>query len=303
MTDAQADHVADETRMAWARQSLQATTGSIEGRWYATDTREPIRDETLRDALIPSGAVKEREGLSTTSPKPRYSLAPEFAALLDPALGDEELRSAVEAWQKANLSAAALARVAIVRQGAVATPEGVLVQSPNRETRRMAPGPSSVISKAVIEEFAPRFLKDPGVIWLSESRNQVVARDNKLAQAIGLTIQPDRNLPDIILVDLEPPLLVFVEAVATAGPISESRRGSLLAIATEAGFNEHHTAFVTAYEDRDHPSFKRTASSLAWRSFAWFVSEPDKIVVLQEGGNGSQSLLSELLDGGSRSNL
>ena len=39
----------------------------------------------------------------------------------------------------------------------------------------------------------------------------MVARDERLAQDIGLTIQPDRNLPDLILVDLRPtePLLVF----------------------------------------------------------------------------------------------
>ena len=86
----------------------------------------------------------------------------------------------------------------------------MLVTFPNGETRDMEPGPSSVISKAVVEEFAARFLEQPGVIWLSESRNQVVARDDRLAQAIGLAIDPGRNLPDLILVDLGPtePLLI-----------------------------------------------------------------------------------------------
>ena len=68
----------------------------------------------------------------------------------------------------------------------------------------MEPGPSSVISKAVDEEFAPKFLENSGVIWLSESRNQVVARDDRLARDIDLTIRQDRNLPDLILVDLGP---------------------------------------------------------------------------------------------------
>ena len=72
--------------------------------------------------------------------------------------------------------------------------------------------------------------------WLRP--NQVVARDDELAQAIGLRIEPDRNLPDAILVDLGPaePLLVFVEIVASAGPVSDARLAALLAIATEAGF-------------------------------------------------------------------
>ena len=70
-----------------------------------------------------------------------------------------------------------------------------------RERLRLEPGPSSVISRAAAEDFAPRFLEQRGVIWLSESRNQVVARGDGLAQEIGLTIQPGRNLPDLILVD------------------------------------------------------------------------------------------------------
>ena len=125
----------------------------------------------------------------------------------------------------------------------------------------------------------------------------MVARDDRLAQEIGLTIQPDRNLPDLILVDLGPvePLLVFVEVVATAGPVSEARQTALMAIATEAGFSEGQVAFLTAYADRDDTAFKATASELAWRSFAWFMSEPDHIVVLRGGADAEQVRLSELI--------
>ena len=94
-----------------------------------------------------------------------------------------------------------------------------------------------MISKAVVEEFAPGFLEQPSVIWLSESRNQVVARDDRLAKAIGLAIDPGRNLPDLILVDIGPknPLLVFVEVVATDGSVNETRRVALMGIANKAG--------------------------------------------------------------------
>ncbi len=161
----------------------------------------------------------------------------------------------------------------------------------------MEPGPSSIISKAVVEEFAPRFLKNPGVIWLSESRNQVVARDDQLAQAIGLTIQPDRNLPDIILVDLGPsePLVVFVEVVATAGPVSESRKEALMAIATDAGFNPNQVAFVTAYADRDDSAFKASVSELAWNSFAWFMSEPDHFLVFRQSIGAQNVWLADMV--------
>ena len=298
MTDVQAASTDEEDRAAWRDHSMQPSKDEIPGRWYAVNTREPIRDETLREGLVRTGAVREREGLPTTSPKPRYALDPEFAALFAPELKGEALESAIATWQEANLSTGALARIAILRQAVVAGERRVLVRFTDGETRHMYPGPSSVIAKAVVEEFTLRFLERPGVIWLSESRNKVVARDDLLAQSIGLHIDPDRNLPDIILVDLGPtePSLVFVEVVATAGQISETRRHVLTELAADAGFTESQVAFVTAYPDRSHPAFRQSVSELAWWSFAWFTSEQDHIVALHKGGEDKGLKLSVLME-------
>ena len=72
----------------------------------------------------------------------------------------------------------------------------------------------------------------------------------------------------LILVDLGPaePLLIFVEVVA-------------------------------AYANRDDGAFKGSVSEPAWRSFAWFVSEPDHIMVLHRGADAGRALLSELMRG------
>lgn len=296
-SDAQAALESDSDRAAWLELSMHPAAGDIDGRWYAANTREPIRDETLREGLVRIGAVKEREGLPTTSPRPRYALASDFAALFGPSLTEDALKVLIEEWRAANLSPSAQARLAIMRRGAVAGDRRVLVTFPNGETRHMEPGPSSVISKAVVEEFAPRYLGQPGVIWLSESRNQVVTRDDRLARDIGLVIEPDKNLPDLILVDLDPvePILMFVEVVATAGPVTEGRQAALMAIATEAGFGEGQVAFLTAYSDRDASAFKGSMSELAWRSFAWFMSEPDHIVALHSGIGAERLRLSDLM--------
>jgi hypothetical protein len=101
-------------------------------------------------------------------------------------------------------------------------------------------------------------------------------------------------LPDIILVDLAPdtPLLVFVEAVATEGPISESRQAALLKLATDAGYERQDVAFVSAFMDRASSAFRKVCSELAWGSFAWFATEPDLIVGYF--GKAQHTLLSEL---------
>ena len=303
MTDEQAARMTQTEREAWLLESMSRSRGDIPGRWYSVNTREPIRDETLRNGLVEVGAVVVRPGLATTSPEPRYALADQFAALFDPVPGGPELNDAIKQWQDTNLSAAALARVAIVRQGAVSQDQQVPVRLPNGEVRNMAPGPSSLITKAVLEEFVPRFLVQPGLIWLSESGNQVVTQDDQLARAVGLIIEPDRNLPDLILVDLrangaESPdrtLLVFVEMVATAGAVSASRRDALLQIATNAGFDGGDVTFVSAFEDRNRSAFRQSVGGLAWGSFAWFASEPDNIVRMHLGDVLQPTRLAELM--------
>lgn len=287
MTDAIASQSGSEARRTYAADAMKPGYRPPGTRWYADNTREPIRDETLREGLVAIGAAFSRNDLPTTSSKPRYTLKADLAALFDPDLTGDALDQQIADWRKQNLNKEVLARIAIRRRGAAASKDGVLVTFPNEETRRLVPGPSSIVSKAVIEEFARMFLADPAVLWLSESGNKVVARDEEIARLIGLHIEADKNLPDIILVDLagDKPLLVFVEVVATDGPMTERRRDALHALTDRAGFDRRHVAFVTAYADRDTAAFKKTVPSLAWGSFAWFMSEPDKLIGMHNVGD------------------
>lgn len=297
MTDAQAKRTSEVERLDWAKESLRSSKGEIPGRWYAVNTRESIRDDTIRAGLIANGVVVEREGLPITSSTPRYALRKSFAALFDAKLTSKALDSAIASWQSEHLTAGALARITMVRRGAAAGGDHLLVKFPSGETRRLPPGPSSVISKAVIEGFAPRFLGNPGVVSLSESRNKIVSRDDELAKAIGLQIKVEKSLPDIVLVDLAPnhPLLVFVEVVATDGPVTKERKRALSELAKGAGFPPQHVAFVTAYLDRSHPAFKKTIDALAWGSFVWLASEPEHLICLYEGSPQAAGTLSDWL--------
>jgi hypothetical protein len=294
MTDRQAIKNDDAHRRAYAKGAIKE---KIPGkRWYADNTREPIRDETLRDGLMQVGAVVGRDDLATTSGSPRYALKAGFAHLFDPGLSGTALEKAILDFQNKHLSKSALARLTIVRAGATARSSGVRVTFPNGDTRQIAPGPSSFITRSVVEVFAPKFLENPAVLWLSESGNKVVLRDDSIANALNLKIEVDRNLPDLIFADLGPadPLLIFVEVVATDGAMTARRREALFKLTDAAGFDRRSVVFLTAYSDRESTGFRKTVSQLAWGSFAWFASEPDQIVILRSGGT-SGSRLSDLI--------
>ncbi len=131
MTDEQAKKGDPGSRLAYAKEALKPGFHTPGHRWYADNTREPIRDETLREGLVATGAVHLRTDLPTTSSKPRYALTPSFAALFEPGLKSDEIELAIETWRTANLSRGALARIAIQQSGAAASKDGVVVTFPN----------------------------------------------------------------------------------------------------------------------------------------------------------------------------
>jgi len=189
-------------------------------------------------------------------------------------------------WQKRYLSTAELARVRIMQERQAG--EGaVSVTMPNGERRNLATGNSSLIAKAVIEQFAARFLRQPAVLWISESGNKVVLQDDRLMRDLGLPIDQQRLLPDLVLADLgrENTLLVFVEIVYSDGPVTEARKGELLKMTEAAGYEHQHVAFISAFERRDSPPLKGRLSGIAVDTLVWCMAEPDLLIWLGEKQN------------------
>ena len=287
MSDEQAQLLSDEDRQIWVNHALSSKKERPANTWYAPNSREPVRDETLRYGFIALGAVVERGGLPVTTPLPKYTMTESFAALFDENLSPGDMQSAIASWQKAHLNSAALSRIRLLSANAAAANEGkIRATLPNAGVIILESGPSGVIGKSVIENFAPQFLANPAVLWLSQSGEKVGI---DLASQLKLKIDPSKTLPDVILVDLgtkidgSEMLFVFVEIVASDGPINSLRKEKLTQIAIEAGFNSEHLAFVTAFQDRSSPAFKKAMPELAWGSYAWFCSEPDNIVELKDG--------------------
>jgi hypothetical protein len=298
MSDAQAAEHAADARARYRASMASSRPVNPPGRWYAENSREGPRDESIRQGLVPVNAMVEKPGVAITSPKGRYALQAEFAALLRPGLSGDALEHEAAEWRRRNLSPAALARAALVRASASTSSANISVQCPGGPSFILPPGPSPMITKAVIEVFAPAFLGNPRVAWVSDSASKQPFRDAPLENALGISLDAAKLLPDVVLVDLDPPgrtgevLLVFVEVVASDGPMTDQRQRALLDLIAAAprAYRPADAAFVTAYSERGAAPARRTMPGLAWRSFAWFVSEPDKLVQLHDGSTASRKL-------------
>ncbi len=88
----------------------------------------------------------------------------------------------------------------------------------------------------MVEEFAGRFLAKPAVVWISSSAVKAFS-DDTLNRVLKIKLNVGSLLPDVVLVDLAGPglKLVFVEVVATDGPVTERRRARLLTLLVRDG--------------------------------------------------------------------
>jgi hypothetical protein len=285
MTDAQAKRNGMRQRIEWwnAMRRSRPRGEVIPGRWYADNSREQIRDETFR-VWKQYGALIE-DHLPTTSSKPRYQLAGDFADLFNPGLGSAALRRLIREWQSSHLSGGARARIELLRRQTVGE-QGSAVKFPDGTTRTLSVGPSTVLLRAVVEEFAPRFLVKPVVLTLTESRRRFAYED--IEQLRHLELEPSPRLtPDAILADLGTKSgalrLVFLECVATAGVMSDERVRSIKEWLSDAGFSECELVFGTVFADRGRGEYRKYASELAWGTLVWFASEPGALVLLLGG--------------------
>jgi hypothetical protein len=279
MTDGLSVIEEPEVRLGFYKQVPKSSNEA----WYADNSREGARDEGVRRGLIPLNAMVKRQGVDTTSSKGRYALHPDFAALFNPALTGAALLAAIEGWQTTYLTGAARARAALA---GTMDDEGITVIHPQGGSTVLPPGESPLITKAVVEEFAKRFLAKPAVVWISDSAIKKFS-DDKLNQVLQIKLDVASLLPDVVLVDLARPglKLVFVEVVSTDGTVTEQRKADILKLlaASPMGYKPEDAVFVTAYRDRGSKPVPKALRELAWNSFAWFMSEPDHLVQMHDG--------------------
>lgn len=281
-TAEQARRVGIGERRAWLAAAFKPGHRPAGKRWYADNSRESIRDDLMRARLLAMGIIGRKEGVATTSSAPVYYLRAAFADLFDPTLSGAAMQRAMADWRATHLGSSTLKRMALKAQGALARQGDVFIEMPDGTRMRVSAGPSSPILQAMVEAFAPRWLRKPVVLWISASDRKAHPQFVQLAASIGLSFDAGNELPDLILADLADPVrFLFCEIVATDGPVTAQRKAALTDIARRSGIDTEQLHFVTAFQDREAAAFRKTFSRIAPDSDIWFSTEPDLILELR----------------------
>lgn len=141
------------------------------------------------------------------------------------------------------------------------------------EMIRLSPGKHSELIKAIIEEFATRFVPGSTLIYAGDTGKKWGYFDQEMLAKLGVTVGSHGKMPDVVLYYPEKEWLLLIEAVTSHGPIDGNRYDELaqLFAGSAAGL-----VYVTAIPSRS--LMTRYGRAVAWETEVWCADAPSHLV-------------------------
>lgn len=237
------------------------------GREYAPNTRETFRRQTMHQLVAAGIALynPDEPARPVNSPKAVYQIEPDTLALL---------RSfATAAWNK-NLAAYLENRQTLTdRYAKERDMQKLPVTLATGDTIRLSPGKHSELIKAIVEEFAPRFVPGGVLVYVGDTGDKWVYFDKDLLGKLGILVDGHGKMPDVVIYCPKREWLLLVESVTSHGPVDGKRHAELAALfaASTAGL-----VYVTAFPSRS--VMTRYLREIAWETEVWCADAPSHLI-------------------------
>jgi hypothetical protein len=237
------------------------------GKQYAPNTRETFRRQTMHQLVAAGIALynPDNPARPVNSPKAVYQIEPDTLKLLR--------KFGTAAWVK-NLAAYLKNRKTLTARYARAREMQKLpVKLATGETMRLSPGDHSELIKAIIEEFAPRFVPGGALIYAGDTGEKWGYFDKQLLAKLGVEVDGHGKMPDVVLYYPERGWLLLVESVTSHGPVDGKRHDELarLFAGSTAGL-----VYVTAFPSR--AVMTRYLGEIAWETEVWVADAPSHLI-------------------------
>ncbi len=149
----------------------------------------------------------------------------------------------------------------------------VAVTLPDGTILSLSPGRHNKLQRLVLEEFAPRFIEKPVLIYFGDTADKHLSICESTLKALNIPVTEHDKLPDVVIFSPVRNWIFLIEAVATHGPISPKRHFELENMLSGCPCGRVYvTAFLTF---RD---FRRYAEEIVWESEVWIVQTPDHLI-------------------------
>jgi len=234
---------------------------------YKWGSRETVRRQTMHQFVDAGIALynPDKPDRPPNSPSAVYQIEPSALKLLRTFDTDD--------WHE-NLTAYLAQRQTLTAQYARERKQKLIpVQiAPGKEIT-LSPGEHSALIRAIIEKFAPRFVRGGVLIYAGDTGKKFAYYDAVLLSKLGVTIDPHGKMPDVVLYYPEKNWLLLVEAVTSHGPVDGKRHAELrrLFAKSSAGL-----VYVTAFPTR--AIMARYLGDIAWETEVWVADAPTHLI-------------------------
>ena len=241
--------------------ALDAGAGSGYKKSYAENSRETFRKQAIHH--FRNAAFIEDNGKSTNSPDYRYRLTEEFLAVIR-GNGTTEVVSQFLSNHESLIS------IYASKKKFQKIPVTI-----NGKDLSFSVGKHNELQKAIIEEFGARFAPGAECLYVGDTIEKDLVKNEKRLSELGFEITLHDKMPDVVLYREDKNWLYFIESVTSVGPMDDKRIIELQELTKNVKSGK---IFVTAF--LDFKTFKKFSESLAWDTEVWIADVPDHMIHL-----------------------
>lgn len=244
---------------------------TFENTYYAENISLGSYDDIRRKdllLLVQAHVVLNSSSLdtqATNNPTRGYALNPLFAGLLRDYRTKKWKQSLQHYKQQVELLKEELEHKRNLEKIPVVLPSGVELE--------LSAGEHNLLQKQIVEDFLPRFGMGSEVLYIGDTSNKFLYMNKDVLEQIGFFTLEHEELPDVVAYCQERNLLFLIEAVHSAGPMSEIRVKKLKKQLENCTANP---VFVTSFLNRKE--FRKWVTEIAWETEVWIADSPEHMI-------------------------
>lgn len=239
----------------------------VYGRQYAPNTRETFRRQTMHQFVQAGLVIENPDKPDRPINSPQWCYRVENKSL--------ELIKKYKTTQWETSLEAYLSGVTTLRRKYAKHREMLMipVSVSGKQEIKLSPGKHNELTKAIIEDFAPRFVPGAKVVYVGDTAEKWGYFDAKILKEMGIEIDSHGKMPDVILYYPKQDWLILVEAVTSHGPVDAKRREELYRLFSPV---KDKLVFVTAFPTRSEMS--SYLSVISWETEVWVADAPTHLI-------------------------
>lgn len=231
---------------------------------YAENSRETFRKQAIHH--FRNAAFIEDNGKVTNSPNYRYRLTDEMLLLV------KTFQSNQWEEQKNNFLKSHQNLIDLYSSKKVVRKMPVKI---NGDDFTFSPGKHNQLQKLIIEEFAPRFAENSECLYVGDTIQKDLVKNEEKLKELGFEITLHDKMPDIILYSEDKNWIYFIESVTSVGAMEPKRIKEIEEMTENVSAGK---IYVTAF--LNFKTFKKFSESLAWETEVWIADMPDHMIHL-----------------------